>query len=256
VSEDSVYEFVRDLCAIDGNMNFLFEFVLFEHLSVSSMRDFILTSSSSLIFLETLNQSIWHRLCNRLILSVSPPTSSHRLSTPPGRVFALKSNLPLAGIIAGLTSSCGGNVHERGLVSITDSSHHSDSYSGRFAANLENALPYFMSNDAQGQWLCYDFKDSRVLLTHYSIRTLAYGTGNHHLKSWVLEISNDGSNWTEVDRRVDNNDLNGTSFLATYSISRQMPESRFVRLRQIGKNHYGYDNLSISCFELFGTLRP
>jgi hypothetical protein len=237
-------------------MNFLFEFVLFEHLSVSSMGDFISASSSSSIFFETLNQSIWHRLCDRLILSVSPPTSSPRLSSPPGRVFEMKSNSPLAGIIAGLTSSCGGNVHERGLVSITDSSHYSDSYRGKAASYLGNANSWFHSNDNPGQWLCYDFKNSRVSLTHYSVRTYPYGAGSSHLKSWVIEISNDGSNWTEVDRRVDNNDLNGGNGIGTYSISGQMPESRFVRLRQIGKNHCGCDYLMVSGFELFETLRP
>jgi hypothetical protein len=29
VIEDSVYEFVRDLCTVDGDVNFLFEFLLF-----------------------------------------------------------------------------------------------------------------------------------------------------------------------------------------------------------------------------------
>jgi hypothetical protein len=71
-----------------------------------------------------------------------------------------------------------------------------------------------------------------------------------------MEMSNDGSNWTEVDRRVNNNDLNGTSFIGTYSISGQVQESRFVRLRQIGKSHAGYDFLMVSGFELFGTLHP
>jgi hypothetical protein len=176
--------------------------------------------------------------------------------SPPGRVFAFKLNSPLTGIIAGLTSSCGGNVHERGLVSITDSSHCSDSYIGKIAANLGNANSYFCSNNNPDQWLCYDFKNSRVSLTHYSIRTPNPAQNRHHLKSWVLEVSNDGSNWTEVDRHVDNSDLNGTSLIGTYSILGQVHESRFVRLRQIGKNHSGYDFLAVSGFELFGTLRP
>jgi hypothetical protein len=33
-------------------------------------------------------------------------------------------------------------------------------------------------------------------------------------------------------------------------------ESRFVRLQQIVKNHAGHDHLTVSGFELFGTLRP
>jgi hypothetical protein len=71
-----------------------------------------------------------------------------------------------------------------------------------------------------------------------------------------MEISNDGSNWIELDRRVDINDLNGNGLIGTYSISGRVPESRFVRLRQMGKNYSGHDYLIISGFELFGTLRP
>jgi hypothetical protein len=112
-----------------------------------------------------------------LILSVSPPTSSPRLSSPPGRVFEMKSNSPFAGIIAGFTSSCGGNVHERGLVSITDSSHHSDPYRGKASSDLENAKSYLQTDNSPGQWFCYDFKNSRVSLTHYSIRTCLFGGG-------------------------------------------------------------------------------
>jgi hypothetical protein len=61
-------------------------------------------------------------------------------------------------------------------------------------------------------------------------------------------------NWTEVDRRVNNNDLNGTSFIGTHSISGQVHKSRFVRLRQIGKNHGRSRHLMVSGFELFGTV--
>jgi hypothetical protein len=71
-----------------------------------------------------------------------------------------------------------------------------------------------------------------------------------------MEISNEGSNWTEVDRHINNSDMNGNGLAGTYSIAGQVPESRFVRLRQIGKNHYGNGYLMASDFELFGTLRP
>jgi hypothetical protein len=71
-----------------------------------------------------------------------------------------------------------------------------------------------------------------------------------------MDISNNGSNWTEVDRRVDNSDLNGNGLIGTYSISGQVPESRFVSMRQIGKRRSGNDSLVASDFELFGTLPP
>ena len=35
----------------------------------------------------------------------------------------------------------------------------------------------------------------------YTVRSCEDSTGDHHLKSWVIEVSNDGSSWEEIDRR-------------------------------------------------------
>jgi hypothetical protein len=257
-TEDFVYEFVRDLCRLDAQCFCLFEHVLFEHLSVEMITDFISMSSDFPEFHELMNCEIWFRLCNRLILPVSPLTKSSRLAgrMVRSRVFEFKSNAPLSGIISSLTSECGGNVHDRGVVAITDSSHCADGYSGKFAADLGSSSSFFHSLEIPRQWLCYDFKDSLVSPTHYSIRTYQCGQNANHLKSWILEISNDDSNWKEIDRRENNVDLNGDRFVGTYSISGQRSEGRFVRLRQIGKNHMNKDYLTVSGFELFGTLYP
>ena len=76
-------------------------------------------------------------------------------------------------------------------------------------------------------------------------------------KSWVLEVSNDGSegSWEIVDRRDNNQDLNARLVIRNFAISAPPSEAfRFVRFRQTGKNHRGRDGLQISALELFGTL--
>ena len=76
-------------------------------------------------------------------------------------------------------------------------------------------------------------------------------------KSWVLEVSNDGSegSWAVVDSRDDNNDLNDKHVTRNFALGTPQGGSfRFVRLRQTGKNHYGNDHLIISALELFGVL--
>jgi hypothetical protein len=50
--------------------------------------------------------------------------------------------------------------------------------------------------------------------------------------------------------------VNGNGLVGTYSISGQVSESRFVRLRQIGKNHYGNGFLVVLDFELLGFCAP
>ena len=75
--------------------------------------------------------------------------------------------------------------------------------------------------------------------------------------SWVLEVSNDGSDgsWEVVDRRENNFDLDGSHLTRNFALgTRPSGAFRFVRLRQTGKNHAGYDYLSICALELFGAL--
>jgi hypothetical protein len=160
-------------------------------------------------------------------------------------------------IISCRTREYDGNVHNRGIVKITSTEPYNDSSddAAKDAADL-TADSYFYSKDAPNQWLCYDFGDRRIILTHYSIRSRhSGGTDDYYPKSWVIEISNDGSNWEEVDRRENDSSLKGRNLTQLFKVSRSL-ECRLVRLRQIGNNHYSSPNdyLVISGFEIFGNL--
>ena len=158
---------------------------------------------------------------------------------------------PLLGIIAHLTHKFGGNVHEKEVVEVTASS----SCNGDRAKNVAElgTNSFFCSNNEANSWIRYDFKGRRVALTSYSIRTEC----GYYPKSWVLEVSNDGSeeSWEIVDTRAENEDLNASHVTRNFQVSaRPSGGFRFVRLRETGKNHGGYDYLDLTSLELFGTL--
>ena len=72
---------------------------------------------------------------------------------------------------------------------------------------------------------------------------------------WVIEVSKDGSQWTLVDRRVNNSDLNGRSLTQNFKITEPVSgKYRYIRLRQIGDNHCHNYYVIISALEIFGTL--
>jgi hypothetical protein len=102
------------------------------------------------------------------------------------------------GVISYLMVKCGGNVHDRGVVEITASSILSIDYP-RNSADL-GTDSYFKSEDESGQWICLDFKALKIEPTHYTIQA-GY---DDYLKSWVVEGSDDGASWTEIDRRESN----------------------------------------------------
>ena len=106
------------------------------------------------------------------------------------REFVYRSSKPLRGVIAYLTRECGGNVHDRGIVNVTASSA-SDYYHPKNAVDLGTNSIYY-SNNEMGTWICYDFKERRVIPKSYSVRSCGSGPGGYHLKSWVIEVQTTG----------------------------------------------------------------
>jgi hypothetical protein len=98
--------------------------------------------------------------------------------------------------------------------------------------------------------VCYDFKDSRIVPTHYTIRSHDAGP---HLRSWLIETSLDEQHWREVARQEDNEQLNGRWFTATFTVPGG-EKCRFIRLVNIDRNHFENGQFVISAWEIFGTF--
>jgi hypothetical protein len=224
---------------------------------------------------------MWAVLCARLVL----PNRNKKLvkQFPPSVKKVMIANVHGHGRITvdvpdGITThlmrECRGNVHDRRVVGVTCGSFeketeganpHSGAYgnsprdAAKNAADLETDS-VFMSRyrtenfpPMRNNWLCSDFKERRIVPTHYTIRTCFGRPGDFHLKSWLVETSVDGKNWREVAREEDNNRLNGGRFAGTFA-GAGGGECRFIRLVNIGRNHWGSDCLDISAWEIFGSL--
>jgi hypothetical protein len=97
------------------------------------------------------------------------------------------------------------------------------------------------------------FQGEEDVPTHYAIRTNGGYPGGYHLKSWLVETSADGESWREVAREENNKQLNGIWFAGTFEVAGS-GECRFIRLVNIGRNHFGNDILWITAWEIFGSL--
>jgi hypothetical protein len=152
-----------------------------------------------------------------------------------------------------LTKVCGGNVHDRGIVTVI-------SLTGCDRVKQAVALEgddYYCSESKPDQWICYDFHDMRVTPRGYLIRTNGGGTNGAHLRSWVIDGTTDSevTGWAEIDRRENNSDLNGVMFHACFPIFKTSDKSyRYIRLRMTGPTHTNNHYLYILGFELFGEL--
>jgi hypothetical protein len=243
-SETWLYRLLADRVAGDIC---LLEFIRLEYLSTEAMAEVVAAIKGQF---DCLTFPVWLSLAARLGLPVAPTTQDSRLFW---KDCQFDSTRPLDGIIAFLTVKWGGNVAEKGVVDVTASGYWKE-HRPRCAADLL-ADSYFESDAGPNQWLCYDFREMRVRPTHYSVRSQSNGSDNgFHLKTWVVEASLNGAEWTEIDRKVDNEALNRKNATATFACS-TLVEARMVRIRQIGKNWLGNHTLLFSAFELFGALR-
>jgi hypothetical protein len=282
-TEDSLLDFINEAIETGGEMFGLLEFVRLEYCSMDAKKDFFDLLWENFC---KINASLWATLRARIVLS-------HRTWTqfPPSMK---KGNVHLVfeeeeeqldvdveidvpeGIIAHLARECGGNVHDRHVVDATSGSfekepigvnphsgaydNHPD-YAAKNAADLETDS-WFLSayrheeevvSHTRNNWVCYDFKERMVVPTHYTIRSHDGVPDYSHLKSWVVETSADGESWREVAREENSEQLNSSRFTGTFAVAGG-GESRFIRLVNIGKNHYGDDQLRISAWEIFGAL--
>jgi hypothetical protein len=158
---------------------------------------------------------------------------------------------PLVGIIAALTEECGGNVHRNGVVIVTGSTTltGATTYHPEYAVNF-NEDSLFASQNSPGSWLQYDFKEARVQVTHYTLKS---GNYSNNLKNWALLGSDDGETWTTMHAMSENRQLEPHGAVVSFE-TKESPFIRFVRLSQTGLSHAGDHNLLCAAMELFGTL--
>jgi hypothetical protein len=245
-SEDSLLDIILSRLERDGNGEELLEFVRFEFLASNGIDRFISWSCEHFDSLHV-TISVWKCVTKRLSLNVTPGYVDSRL---PARSFVPTPGSPLNGIIAFLTKEHGGNVEDRGIVSISSSSV-SGRLSPKNAADL-GQQNYFHSLGQPNQWLSYDFKTRRVKITHYSIAAHA---NNYYLRSWVIEGSMDGqaNSWVTLDSRTNNTEADSDHPIVTFEVT-GAESYRFIRLRQTGKCAGGDDYLVLYGFEMFGFL--
>ena len=165
---------------------------------------------------------------------------------------------PLDGIIAQLTQRYGGNVDDTGAVEITASSDAASfifKKGPKIVANFDDGT-IFSTKNLSGSWICYHFQRGiSVIVTSYSIASCCY-QGDGSPKSWVLEGSNNGHQWTVMDRRENDYHLAAMNYsVHNYLIEASPPvRYRYLRIYQTGKNHRSYDSLRIGALEFMGTI--
>ena len=145
----------------------------------------------------------------------------------------------------------GTNIHEQGIISITSSSTSWN--------KPEQVIDYYWDNnwdskDLPNSWLEINFKELKVKINGYSLKSSYNPVGWNHLKNWVIEGSKDKNKWIIIDKKANDSNLNGPSYQNYFPLSKISDDFQYIRIRSIGKNHANYDFLIFTNFEVYGEI--
>lgn len=154
-----------------------------------------------------------------------------------------------------LTDKTGGNIHDNGTIEVTTNSIRESYEHPKCLLDFKESNYYAAKFGESNFWVCFDFKDMKIKLTNYSIKSFASSIDGH-LKNWVIEISNDGNVFKTIDSHSNNSELKGRLITKTFTIQ-SCVFARYYRLRHINE-FWGCDSKHSSGFakiEFYGELQ-
>ena len=243
--EDELFDIILQLYNKSKEYSILFSYVVFMNLSLESIKTF-----HQIFDISDMNKSIWERICDRLEQDISNKSKEAFMQSQQEFLINRYFYQRYDHIIQHLNEQCNGNVHTQNIVHITSS----ELLAGYVENIVEQATDKFIrTKNIAGSWIQFDFKKRKVFLDGYTLQTVERDSNHEHLRSWVLEVSNDGQNYTEIDRQEDSNLLNGPLQRATFKVSSSIPQ-RFVRLTQTSQNWYNDNELWLNQIDFSGIL--
>ncbi|KAK8842837.1 hypothetical protein M9Y10_025703 [Tritrichomonas musculus] len=252
-SEDWLFDFIVDRVHKDPSAKELFEFIEFTNLSPDRISQFTYEIS-----LDDINFGIWKSLCKRLQNEKTGKKRKYQKTDESIRNFSYSTSNEMKGIISYLSTKFHCNIGLLKIINVTASSVYGPEkwYSPNNVVELLTNSSY-QSKDEENQWICFDFKERKIIPEYYSIKSCNGGPDNCHPKSWNVEASENGISWTELDRQRDctifNDDYDLINNVASFPITRNV-KARYIRIKQLGKNTGGNNFLYLQGIEFYGKL--
>lgn len=144
-------------------------------------------------------------------------------------------------------------LKQGGKVRVVVSSTHDKYFDSQNLLKLDNFHNIWYSKNTPDQFALIDFSPYMICPNKYYIRTSGGNKGSGHLCNWTLTASNDMNKWDLLDRKLDNEDLNGGYKSASYNCDCQ-EYYRYIRIQQVGYNLRNDFSMTLSCIELYGQL--
>ena len=140
------------------------------------------------------------------------------------------------------------DLDEGKIIKITASSIENE----RYFSNLFTGLGYFATNREPNSWIMFDFKQSKISISSYTIRCYTRDL----LKEWAIYGSDDNKRWNSIDHKFNSIDINtfGDKLTEFYFETEHPITRRYIKLQALQQRLANDDILIIHKIEFFGTF--
>ena len=264
--ENQLISMINDFYIENSDYSILYEEVLFSYVDQSQIEYFI-----SIFDINDINMTIWKMISSRLKRKIEPNkeelskiaktrySEESQLiitkSIKQGKSFPYLNDDKFNGILNYLSKESNGKIQN--LVNITSSQLHSPAYSPYNVCLYENeSNKYFYTSSQLNSWICFDFKDHKIIPSSYIIKSGWHYQNGHHPKKWIVEgFSDFNSQWVKIDERLDCAFLNDLNVIHSFKIDNKTnAQFRYIRIRQTGRNWANSNCLVLGSVEFYGTL--
>lgn len=277
-SENSLYQFINKLFLNINSEKEKLEkdkynniILFYENVEFSQLDENIFSQFISQFDFTEMTNLLWKKLCKCFSFDSSSLSSNIQPSSEVRLKRYFKSHKyqeflydsyfdnQFNGIIHHLTEICHGNVHHKGIVSVTASSFLNYLHFPKCVVNLDDNKHYYQSTfDDKDAWICYDFKEFKVHPTHYAIRSRYDASDvNGSPCNWCIEGSNDNQSWEILDTRKKETSLKYANASNVFEIQKKLAKDefyRYLRIHQTGPNTAENSYFTLSALEYFGAF--
>ena len=206
--------------------------------------------------INDINEETWLSLSNRFIECKTSDCSDKVRYSPKIKILEFKPDGKdqFIGIINYLKTQSNDDFKNR--VEVTASSVVSNVHSPLNLTVFDDDDKWFESQPERYNWICYNFKKNRVIPTSYQIKSYPFQKNWHHPKSWVIQGSIDGNNWTDIDHKNNCTVLNEKSVSHIFPIKNDNSlEFHYIRMKLTDTNWCNNNFLSLGSLEIYGQLK-
>ena len=254
-TEDELLNFVNTLYKIDSKYSELYKYVDFIYVESSSIKEFY-----ELFDFNDLTAPVWESIFCRLEKEIrtnekeNSERKHEQVKRPPTFLTKIENKeKEFDGILNYLRTH--GNIKNE--INITYSSNNGNKDPFEIVKYEDSSTSsYFVTKNEKNSWICIEFKNHSVIPSGYIIRSYN-STNHHHLKTWILEGSNDNNSWQILDSQRDNGFLNGASNVHLFPITNnetQKNSYKYLRIKQTGQDWHGCNYLLFNSIEFYGQI--